>query len=206
MIDKSVTRLSLLRHSITYWNKEHRIQGHADSNLSPEGILLAKQWEVRLREMGFERIVASPLGRVRETVALINSIMDLPVEFDNNLKEQHWGDWQGATLAELKSCHGEELGKQVAAGWDFCPPGGESRHQVYKRSRQAIDRLTTKYPGSHILIVCHEGIIKTLVYHLLGRKFLPGEKKVLDSNQMHRLTVQDATLRIEELNCWQNRV
>ncbi|MEN8200401.1 MAG: histidine phosphatase family protein, partial [Thermodesulfobacteriota bacterium] len=182
------TLIGLLRHGRTEWNEENRIQGRHDSPLSPSGREEVHGWADFLAGYEIDQIVASDLGRVRETVAIIGQqCKDIPVLWDPELREQSWGRWEGKTFAELKREEAEELEAQIRAGWDFRPPGGESRKEVLERGLTAIRRVMARFPGKRILIVSHEGIVKSLIYHLSGRAFLPEEKKLLQKRQLHLL-------------------
>ncbi len=197
----STTRFGLIRHSRTVWNQEHRIQGRLDSPLSADGRAMARKWGEELRRMPWQRILASDLGRARATVAEINPSLGLEVHFDPRLREQDWGTWSGLTFAELHARHREELGRQVTAGWDFRPPGGESRRKVLVRARAALEDGWRRWPGEEILVVCHEGIIKCLLYHLCRRRFLPDEPRLLRSGYwLHLLTVDLDGIHLEKLH------
>jgi probable phosphoglycerate mutase len=56
------------------------------------------------------------------------------------------------------------------------------------------------WPGENILVVTHEGVIKSLVYHLSGRQFLPTEPPLLKSYQLHWLVHASNGLQIEKIN------
>lgn len=193
-------QFGLIRHSRTLWNEQKRIQGLQDSPLSRDGRRMAAAWGRELASLHWDKILASDLGRVQETVQLINDHLQLPVHIEPLLREQDWGQWSGLTFAELFAEYGPEVKAQEAAGWDFCPPGGEPRTQVLARARQALAKASQRWPGRQILVVCHEGIIKTLLYHLLKRKFLPDEPKILHGYQLHLLKVSRDTLHLETMN------
>ena len=93
-----------------------------------------------------------------------------------------------------------DLSEQEKAGWAFCPPGGEDRKTVQKRSQKALLEAAAQWPGSNILVVTHEGVIKSLIYHLCDRKFLATEPAILKPYQVHRLAHDQNGLRVEELN------
>jgi len=195
------TVLALLRHGKTLWNEEGRIQGRHDSPLSVKGSKQVHEWGQFLQDYTIDQIVASDLGRVRETVAILQNYCKMvPVEWNPALREQAWGEWEGKTFHELKTKHPEELAAQIRAGWDFCPPGGESRKEVLQRALVVIDETVLKFPGKRILIVSHEGIVKSLIYHLAGRAFLPEEKKLLQKRQLHLLLGSKDTLSLGPLN------
>jgi probable phosphoglycerate mutase len=181
------TTFGLIRHSLTCWNEEKRIQGLQNSSLSENGRRMAVAWGHELNTLHWDRILASDLGRVQETVAFVNRVLQLPVHFEPLLREQDWGRWSGLNFPELFARFGPEVRVQEAAGWNFRPPGGESRKEVLARALQALCAAGEKWQGQDILIICHEGIIKTLLYHLLGRRFLPDEPKILTGYQLHLL-------------------
>jgi probable phosphoglycerate mutase len=194
------TQFGLIRHSLTFWNEKKRIQGRMNSPLSETGLKMAAAWGRELQGLHWDRILASNLGRVQETVALVNQELHLPLHVDPLLQEQDWGEWSGLSFPELFRRFGPKVRKQEAAGWEFRPPGGESRTEVLARGQQVLRNAADKWPGENILIVCHEGIIKTLLYHLLGRKFLPDEPKILGGYQLHLLQMDENRLRLVEMN------
>ena len=194
------TNFGLIRHSLTVWNEEKRIQALQDSPLSATGQKMALDWGHKLQGQNWDRILASDLGRVRQTVDLVNRQLHLPVDFDPLLREQDWGEWCGLTFPELFERFSPEVRKQEAAGWDFRPPGGESRKEVLARGLEALRKGSKKWPGQNILIVCHEGIIKSLLYHLLDRKFLPDEPKILKGYQLHRLQIDKGQTVLVKMN------
>ncbi|HEB49919.1 MAG TPA: histidine phosphatase family protein [Desulfobulbus sp.] len=194
------TTFGLVRHGRTVWNEERRIQGRLDSPLSPAGREMARRWGRELARFGWHRILASDLGRARATVDLINQGPGLEVHFDPRLREQDWGRWSGLTFAELHALHQEELDRQVAAGWDFRPPGGESRREVLVRARAALTDGHRRWPGEQVLVVCHEGIIKCLLYHLCHRRFLPGEPPLLRKGYWLHLLRVDREIHLEKLH------
>lgn len=160
----------------------------------------AAAWGQILARFAWDRILASDAVRALATVEIINAILKIPLVTDLRLKEQNWGLWEGKTVRQLEADARQVLEEQVDAGWDFCPPGGESRRRVLKRSQQAILEAAGRYPGQTILVVSHEGVIKSLIYHLCGRKFLPGEPAILKSYQLHWLVCGPGGLQIEEIN------
>jgi probable phosphoglycerate mutase len=196
----STTRFGLIRHAQTRWNREKRIQGQSDSPLTSEGKRHAARWGQLLKPLGWDRILASDTGRARATAELINTALRIALTTDDRLREQDWGQWAGKTIPGLKTDSSNELKAQENAGWAFCPPGGEDRRQVQQRSLALLLDAAVKWPGDNILVVTHEGVIKSLIYHLSGRKFLATEPPILKRCQLHRLAHDRNGLRIEELN------
>jgi len=201
------TLIALLRHGKTEWNEKNRIQGRHNSPLSPSGREEVHGWGSFLAEYQIDQIIASDLGRVKETVGIIEQYCgQTPIIWEPELREQSWGKWEGKTFQELQRECPEEFDTQVRAGWDFCPPGGESRKEVLTRALAIIGKIREQFPGKRILIVSHEGIVKSLIYHLAGRAFLPEEKKLIQKRQLHLLCEKNNNLRLGRLNILPNNV
>lgn len=203
MSSLSANRFGLVRHAPTTWNEEKRIQGHQDISLSTNGIRLAEEWGKQLDGYSWDRILCSDLARTRKTAELVNRILDLPIDFEPRLREQDWGKWSGTTVAALKKLHPGLVRAQERQGWNFRPPGGESRREVQARSRAALIDAAATWPGARILVFCHGGVIKCLLYHLLQRAFLPEEPQVLQDYSLHLLAFRNGILTIDQLNALQ---
>jgi probable phosphoglycerate mutase len=195
-----ISYFGLIRHAQTVWNREKKIQGCSDSPLTPEGELQASHWGKILDQFSWNRLLASDTGRALATAEIIKAYLKIPLTADPRLREQDWGSWVGKTIAQLKAEQTLELAEQISAGWDFRPPGGEDRKSVLARSQRALQEAFDRWPGESILVVTHEGVIKSLVYHLSGRKFLPTELPLLKSYQLHRLVHDRDGLRLEAAN------
>ena len=194
------TRFGLVRHAQTVWNRDKKIQGQSDSPLTADGERQAARWGQLLKHWEWDRIIASDTGRARQTAELINVCLNIPLTIDSRLREQDWGQWVGKTIAQLKTEIPQELDEQVAAGWAFCPPGGEDRRHVLKRSQKALLEAAAQWPANNILVVTHEGVIKSLIYHLCSRKFLATEPPIIKPYQLHILAHDPNGLRLEALN------
>jgi broad specificity phosphatase PhoE len=195
-----ITRFGLIRHAQTVWNREKKIQGHSDSPLTPQGELQASRWGRILEQFSWNRMLASDTGRALATAEIINAYLKIPLSVDSRLREQDWGHWAGKAIPQIEAEATQVLNEQINAGWDFCPPGGESRRRVLKRSQMALQEAAERHPGETLLVVTHEGVVKCLIYHLCGRKFLPGEPALLESYQLHWLIHRCSRLQIEEVN------
>ena len=181
----SGTTFGLLRHGQTEWNILKKIQGSEDSPLTSQGKKETKEWAETLKSYGWDRIIASDLGRVKTTVSIINQKLNLPVTFDPSLREQHWGNWEGLTLPSIQENFPEDLARRVAMGWQFSAPGGETRQAVRDRVLATLLKNAKSWPGKKILVVCHQGVVKSVLYSITKRKFMPGEDPLLQHNRLH---------------------
>lgn len=194
------TRFGIVRHAPTTWNAARRIQGHGDSPLTMQGRGQARRWAELLQPFPWRRILTSDLGRARETAAIVQAFLDLPLTVDPRLREQHWGDWAGMTFGELREAFPEDAREMALYGWTFTPPGGENRLAVFQRGTDALAAAARRWPGETILVVTHEGMIKSLVYRLARR--LPGGPEVflLQPGHLHWLCAENGSIAIERVN------
>ncbi len=194
------THFDLLRHTVTEWNQSRRIQGQSDSPLTLTGETLALRWGRLLAGKSWSRILSSDLGRAWKTTELINQTLNLPVTLDFRLREKDWGKWTGKTMVQLKTEFAEIWAKEMPSEWDFCPPGGESSQSVWKRGLEALAVASGNWPGEEILVVTHEGMIKSLIYHESTLFGLINEGHCLMPDHLHRVTYLSGRLAIERLN------
>jgi probable phosphoglycerate mutase len=198
------TTFGLLRHGQTEWNLLKKIQGSADSPLSPAGREHCRQWAKVLAPCRWARILASDQGRARETVAILNSQWRLPESFDPRLREQDWGEWEGLTIPTIEQEFADQLQTRVARGWQFSAPGGETRLAVRQRAFAALGDAAGRWPGEKILVVCHQGVIKTTLYSLTGREFIPGADPLLHHDRLHLIACHDGQFSPVTLNIPRN--
>ena len=197
---EGVTRFGLIRHAETVWNRERRVQGQLDSPLTAEGAQQAERWGRALRSIPWSRILASDTGRAVATAAIINASLNLAIETDPRLRELDWGCWASRTIARIRAEDSEEVAAQEAAGWAFRPPGGESRREQMERSRQALLDAAGRWPGACILVVTHEGVIKSLAHRLCGRAYVTSDAVCLQPYHLHWLEVADGRMALAALN------
>lgn len=149
-----MTWLLMIRHGITSWNVDRRVQGHTDVPLSEHGRKILAEQSVPQAFASF-RVVSSPLRRASQTAEMLNC----PVELQEPaLMEMSWGDWEGRTLDSLRMEEGTRMQLREARGLDFQPPGGESPRQVQARLLLWFRQLARD--GRPTLAFTHKGVIR----------------------------------------------
>jgi broad specificity phosphatase PhoE len=158
--------ITLLRHAESTGNAEKLLQGQMDYPLSERGraqaAALAQRWQAE--GVAFDRVVASPLLRARETAEIILATLPAPLEFDPLWMERNNGKMAGLREEEVRALHKEE---------DFTTPyravgeTGESEWELYLRAGQALVNLMHHPPGKY-LIVSHGGTLNMTLYAILG--------------------------------------
>jgi 2,3-bisphosphoglycerate-dependent phosphoglycerate mutase len=126
-----MTKLVLVRHGESTWNRENRFTGWTDVDLSEKGRQEAKEAGVVLKAEGYAFDVAytSVLKRAIRTLWTILDEMDLmwiPVHRSWRLNERHYGGLQGLNKAETAAKFGEQQVKIWRRSYDVPPPALEA--------------------------------------------------------------------------------
>jgi len=157
-----MTRLALLRHGHTAWNRAGRIQGRTDIPLDDaardhlSALCLPDGWDTA-------DLVASPLSRAMETAQLVTG---QEARSEPALMEMDWGRWEGAQGQDLKADPASGFRDIENWGWNFRPPGGE-------RPADLRDRLKPWASGLErdTIAVCHIGVMRVLMAMATGWDF-----------------------------------
>jgi broad specificity phosphatase PhoE len=154
--------LYITRHGETEWNREKRMQGWLDSNLTENGIKNALALGERLKETELTAIYSSSSGRTRATTSLIRGERDIPVIYDENLREIKLGQWEGKTHSSIKELYQTEFESFWNTPHLFTTVGGETFEETRARVIQVLNRIKREYESGNILIVTHSVAIKCL--------------------------------------------
>ncbi len=122
-----MTRLVLVRHGESTWNKENRFTGWTDVDLSAKGREEAKEAGEVLKaaDYTFDVAYTSVLKRAIRTLWMVLDEMDLmwiPVHRSWRLNERHYGALQGLNKAETAEKFGEAQVKIWRRSYDIRPP------------------------------------------------------------------------------------
>ncbi len=163
----TLEHLILMRHGETAWNRSQRLQGHRDIPLSDAGRNQAVDAAPSVAALRPEVVVASDLGRARETADAVASLRGVEVRVDPRLRETSMGRWEGLTRDEVIAGWPAEWDAWRTTSAHASPPGGESRWQVAQRAAAVVDELDAG-PASRALLVSHGGTIVGLTGRLLA--------------------------------------
>jgi 2,3-bisphosphoglycerate-dependent phosphoglycerate mutase len=125
--EQKMSRLVLVRHGESEWNKENRFTGWTDVDLSSKGEAEARQAGQSLLKAGFTFDLAytSVLKRAIRTLWLLLEEMDLlwlPDIKSWRLNERHYGALQGLNKAETAAQYGDEQVKIWRRSYAIKPP------------------------------------------------------------------------------------
>jgi alpha-ribazole phosphatase len=116
--------------------------------------------------------LVSHLRRTHQTAsaifaARVTATVPAPI-ITSALAEQHFGDWQGLTYAELEAKRGGAYHRFWHSPATERPPGGESFEDVVARVGDAMARITAEHAGRDIVAVVHGGTIRAALAIALG--------------------------------------
>ena len=161
-----------IRHGLTDWNLEQRLQGRHDVPLNAAGCAQAACCAAILQDL-FRRdhrapesfdYVSSPLLRARKTMEIVRATLGLePAGYavEAQLAEIAFGEWEGLTYSEIMARDKHVIAARELDKWAFTPPGGESYAQVAARIRQWYETIE-----SDTVVAAHGGTARALIAHL----------------------------------------
>ena len=164
------SRIFLIRHGETNWNKEGRFQGQIDIPLNENGKDQARKTFEYLKNISFNKAFSSSMHRPYETAQIIlQNKKDLKIEKIDSLVEISHGLWEGKLESEIR-----EKWPLLLKNWHDKPeevimPEGESIKDVSERSIKAFDKICLSQKDNDLsLIVAHDAVNKTLICNILG--------------------------------------
>ena len=162
------TRLYLVRHGATASTEENKFSGSEDVALSDEGRHQAACLATRLAADDVGAVYCSPLGRARETAAILARPHRLALQVRDGLREISHGHWEGLARSEVESRFAAEYESWEQDPFTFAPEGGESGLSVLARALPVVRAIVAAHPGENVLVVSHKATIRLVLSSLLG--------------------------------------
>ncbi|WP_346355479.1 histidine phosphatase family protein [Azotosporobacter soli] len=162
------TKVILVRHGQTDWNRTKRYQGHSDIPLNETGQMQAKQVGKRLASLPLRAVYSSDLTRAVQTAAAIALPHGLTVMTCAAFRELNFGLWEGLTYEEIMAGWPAWLTAMYARPSIGYAPQGESFPLVQLRALKGLNACIAAHPGETIAIVSHGGPLRTLLCAALG--------------------------------------
>ena len=172
-------RLLLVRHGLSSFNQERRIQGRDDlSNLTDIGHDQARRLGQSLAEVPLDAIYSSRLSRAASTTA---SLLDgrggsaPETVFDDGLLEVDLEPWSGLSIDELQREHADQyaIWKRRPLDLELKRKDGQTYRplgDLMEQARAFINALLQKHPvegNDTVLVVAHNAILRCLMLVLL---------------------------------------
>jgi broad specificity phosphatase PhoE len=191
-------RLILIRHGETLWNKEGRIQGISDIELSEAGIEQARRLALSLKDSDIGTIHASPLKRAYRTAEIINSFHQKKIEVHPQLTEMDQGDFEGLTFKELMACEKEFLHRWIADPASVRMPRGESLAELQTRAWQPIEKMIES--SQNALVVAHNFTIAAILCRLRNISLSEFRSTCVDNASKTLINIREGEVHVEVMN------
>lgn len=162
-----MTKIILVRHGLTLWNGERKIQGHSDVELAPEGIEQAKLLAENFPLENISAVYSSDLNRAKTTAEILAQKFNLPVQLEKNLREANWGDWEGKKLSEIENADPVNYEKFFRNPEEVQISNAETFAQLQARAFSAFKKIIAAHPDENIIIVAHGAINRTILCSIL---------------------------------------
>ena len=164
------TRIVLVRHGVTDFTVEGRLDGRGGSNpsLNQEGLRQARAAAAGVRAFIRDTpvsVITSGLQRAIETGAAIAEELGVHAQIDADWDEQDFGDWDDKSMLDLATRHPQEL-LRFRNDPQYSRPGGEAHSDLELRVLAAFGRASLA--GGTIVVASHRKPIITVLAHVLG--------------------------------------
>ena len=186
-----MTKICLIRHGQTDYNKEGKIQGRIDNVLNETGKNQAKiaALLINTKKYKFDLFYSSPLLRAYETSQIIKKEIKFTSDIIKSDKfiERAFGKLEGAKLSEETY---KTLDKNSTIGL-------EPISDLKQRSYNAIIEIAKEHEGKSILITSHAQFIKAIIC-TIDEEF--DFKSLIKNSSLNHFIYENNKLTIVKLN------
>ncbi|MET3505331.1 histidine phosphatase family protein [Halalkalibacter oceani] len=159
-----------IRHGESMGNRQGKIQGWMDFELSELGIKQAQLLAAYSENLALDYLYSSDLTRAYDTAKAIAARNHLDVRKWTKVREVHLGPLQGLSRPDIYERFPETKERSIlTSGLE----GTESVEQLTKRCRFVVEQLLLAHQNDNIAIVSHGGFISILLTYLLAGEQWP---------------------------------
>lgn len=158
-------RLVLMRHGESEGNRDRVFTVTPAVPLTERGraqVRAAALWIASTHAPA--RLVTSPFVRARQTAEELATVLRLPIEVEEDLRERSYGELAGRPYTTLRTVADYE----PASYWLWRPPGGETLTEVASRAGAVLDRIARSSPVDDVVVVSHGAVMMGLWWHVTG--------------------------------------
>jgi broad specificity phosphatase PhoE len=162
------TQLYLIRHGEVE-ERYHKVFGGSriDMGLSPLGQSHAEAVGQWLKDTPLDAIYASPMQRVRQTLAPTATMRGMEPTYLDGLREVDFGDWTGHRWDQVQSIFGVSAFDWLEIIENDGIPAGEPVSQIKSRVGECTARILAAHPHQRVAVFCHGGIIRVMLALML---------------------------------------
>ena len=181
--------LYFMRHGETIINRAHRTQGWCDGVLTEKGVEVAVNVGLGLRDIKFDAVYSSDLGRAVKTATIVLNENRVSGKIKLNelegLREVYFGKYEGEResvmlndiITHLNVTSIEEAEKKSEFQKAYCDTcalmdetnEAEDYETALKRVMKSINEICSRHSGKddcNVLLVIHGGILRLIIDYL----------------------------------------
>ncbi|MFA7653311.1 MAG: histidine phosphatase family protein [Candidatus Omnitrophota bacterium] len=163
-----VTRLTLIRHGLTQWNKLGRYCGRKDVVLNKEGRRQAQCLAKQLKATRFDKVYSSDRKRSLQTARIV--FKKAKIIRVSSLRELDFGVLEGLRHNEIMKKYPSVYRRWLNDPYRDCIPGAEPMRVFKRRVKLGIEKIIRLNAGKDLAIVCHGGVIGIFISSILKKK------------------------------------
>jgi len=195
-----LTRLYLIRHGETEWNRMAKTQGRMDIDLSSEGYAQAERLADRLQQDGINAIYSSDLKRAYNTASVLADRLNIRVNLSVHLREMDFGCWEGMDFESIRREYSDIHSLWISSPNKAKIPEGEELIKVQSRATGMIRGILNLHKGERIALVSHGVTLKCMIFGLLGIDLGNLSKIRLDNCSISVIEYKDKRCILDTLN------
>ncbi|MGD2020808.1 MAG: histidine phosphatase family protein [Thiohalocapsa sp.] len=135
----------------------------------------------------WQQIVTSPMARCRAFAMDLASRLSLPLAVEPELREIGMGAWEGRRPTDVAVAEPDAFHAFRADPVANRPPGGEQLADFRRRIARAYRRQVAHWPGQRLLIVCHAGVSRAVLGHVLDAEDAAWYRMAIDYAGVSRI-------------------
>ena len=169
-----MSKLILLRHGESEWNKLNLFTGWEDVSLTDQGKIEAKlaAFAIQNLKVDVNHAYTSALERASKTLEIVLYVLkkDIPVISDKALNERNYGSLTGMNKDDARNKWGDEQVKLWRRSYDIAPENGESLKDTCNRTIPYFKKniLPKLHDGENVIITAHGNSLRSITMHVEG--------------------------------------
>ena len=167
-----MSKLIILRHGESEWNKLNLFTGWEDVNLTDQGKIEAKlaAFAIQNLKVDVNHAYTSALKRASKTLEIVLNVLkkDIPIISDQALNERNYGSLTGMNKDEARNKWGDEQVKLWRRSYDIAPENGESLKDTCNRTIPYFKKniLPKLHDGGNVIITAHGNSLRSIIMHV----------------------------------------
>tara|TARA_A200000113_G_scaffold86950_1_gene77557 strand:+ start:364 stop:984 length:621 start_codon:yes stop_codon:yes gene_type:complete len=167
-----MSKLIILRHGESEWNKLNLFTGWEDVSLTDQGKIEAKlaAFAIQNLKVDVNHAYTSALKRAKDTLGIVLYILkkDIPMISDQALNERNYGSLTGMNKDEARNKWGDEQVKLWRRSYDVSPENGESLKDTCERTIPYFKKniLPKLYDGENVIITAHGNSLRSIIMYV----------------------------------------